>query len=258
MIIIADIGNSSIKWAIATEPDDVEMVVTTPHERAQVGLRRALRHGKPEALVIASVVPQVTAQVVALAGAVVPVVFVPGYREFRRMMPMLVKPKIEPGADRLANAMALRTLHGLPACAIDVGTAITFEVVDTAGRFAGGAIMPGEQLKLESLQRGTALLGRAGKLPLRTRAIGTTTAAAMASGIRHGIAGAVTGVLAAIEQELGETIASIVVTGGGGGNVVAAVRRAWPGAIHDEMLTMRGLVCAWREAMVKRRLRGES
>src|SRR5262249_31027756 len=47
------------------------------------------------------------------------------------------------GPDRIANALAGRTLHGSPCIVVDLGTATTFDCVSKQGAFVGGAIAPG-------------------------------------------------------------------------------------------------------------------
>ncbi len=47
------------------------------------------------------------------------------------------------GADRLANAVGAKFLHGAPAIVVDFGTAVTFDVLTDEGNYAGGVIAPG-------------------------------------------------------------------------------------------------------------------
>ena len=136
MKMLIDIGNSQTKWAVGWTLAAITLCRATTTSRraatAVAALRALARHGPPSAIVIGSVVPDVTAVVRAAARSLYPraKIVVPCYRDFTRRMLVEVLPRIEPGVDRLANALALRELHGLPACAIDAGTAITLEVVD--------------------------------------------------------------------------------------------------------------------------------
>ncbi len=43
------------------------------------------------------------------------------------------------GADRLADAVAVKTLYGVPACVVDFGTATTFDAINARGQYLGGA-----------------------------------------------------------------------------------------------------------------------
>lgn len=47
------------------------------------------------------------------------------------------------GADRVCNVAAAREMYSKPAIVIDLGTATTFDVIDDAGDYIGGAIAPG-------------------------------------------------------------------------------------------------------------------
>lgn len=115
------------------------------------------------------------------------------------------------GADRLANAVAAKT-YGLPAIVIDIGTAVTFDIVSRDGEFLGGIIMPGINLQFKALNQHTS------KLPLlepsiSSRAIGNCTNNAILSGVLRGTASAIDGLIKQCEAELKES-AVIIATGG--------------------------------------------
>ncbi len=251
MIILADIGNTNTIWGIANSRDDVRSVLSTRtgSSRASIGktLLQICEHGKPEGMAVASVVPDAGSAVTACAKTLMDEagIFAPGYEEFKHLMTVKVKPVIEPGADRLANAFALKELHELPACAVDVGTAITIDVVDGRGQFLGGAIAPGEELQLAALRQYTAQLGKVRSLPKSVPGIGNTTATAMAVGIRRGVPWAVMGMISGVEEALGRPLETIVTTGGGGTQMCLFLERALTNVVNDEILTLRGLACAW-------------
>ncbi len=96
------------------------------------------------------------------------------------------------GADRLANAIELRRrFPGEAAATVDFGTAITIEIVDAAGAFRGGAILPGRKLMRQALFSGTAQLPElpySAELPDEP---GLDTAGSMRFGIDRGAIGAV-------------------------------------------------------------------
>jgi type III pantothenate kinase len=64
------------------------------------------------------------------------------------------------GIDRVLGAVAARSLTpaGEAAITVDVGTAVTVNLIDASGTFRGGAIFPGPQLMARSLHRDTAAL----------------------------------------------------------------------------------------------------
>jgi len=118
----------------------------------------------------------------------------------------------EVGADRIVNAAAAHHLYGGPVIVADLGTASTFDTVSKEGDYLGGAIAPGIFTAAEALFTRAALLHRV-ELTRPKRAIGTNTIAAMQSGIIFGYVGLVEGIVARIQQELGEK-AKVVATGG--------------------------------------------
>jgi type III pantothenate kinase len=118
----------------------------------------------------------------------------------------------EVGADRIVNATAAHHLYRGPIIIADLGTATTFDTVSKEGDYLGGAIAPGIDTAAEALFTQAAMLPRV-ELVHPKHAIGTNTIAAMQSGIVFGYVGLVEGVVARIQQELGEK-AKVVATGG--------------------------------------------
>ena len=118
----------------------------------------------------------------------------------------------EVGADRIANAAAAHHLYGGPIIITDLGTATTFDTVSREGDYLGGAIAPGIGTAAEALFMQAAMLPRV-ELARPKRAIGTNTITAMQSGIVFGYVGLIEGIVARIQQELGER-AKVVATGG--------------------------------------------
>ena len=118
----------------------------------------------------------------------------------------------EVGADRIVNTVAAHHLYGGPIIITDLGTATTFDTVSKEGDYLGGAIAPGIITAAEALFRQAAMLPRV-ELTHPKQAIGTNTIAAMQSGIIFGYVGLIEGMVARIQQELGEK-AKVVATGG--------------------------------------------
>ncbi len=118
----------------------------------------------------------------------------------------------EIGADRIADAVALKALYGCPSIVVDFGTATNMEVIDRRGRFIGGIIAPGLQTSAQTLiSRGAQLSSI--NLTAPEHAIGRGTEEALKSGIVFGEADRVDGLIRRIKAELGED-AFVVATGG--------------------------------------------
>ncbi len=64
------------------------------------------------------------------------------------------------GLDRVVNAVAAlyHYAQDAPLCVVDIGTAVTIDVVLPEGRFLGGVIAPGPGTMLRGLHTGTAVL----------------------------------------------------------------------------------------------------
>ena len=99
------------------------------------------------------------------------------------------------GADRLAAALGAASLmpdaHLL---VIDVGTCITYDVVEGGHAFLGGNISPGVRLRLQSLHQFTAalpLVDASGEQPL----VGYDTTTAIRSGVLAGVRAEILGVI---------------------------------------------------------------
>jgi type III pantothenate kinase len=118
------------------------------------------------------------------------------------------------GMDRLANAVAAWARVKGPCVAVDVGTAVTFDVVNGRGEFVGGMIAPGPALQARSLHEHTARLPEV-KVKASRRAIGRFTEEAIEAGVHLGLVGLVKEGLSRIGRELGARPRSLA-TGGGG------------------------------------------
>ncbi len=143
----------------------------------------------------------------------------------------------EVGADRLVNAVAAHKFYKGPLIVIDFGTATTFDVVDAAGNYCGGAICPGINLSLEALHMAAAKLPRVA-IGRPREVIGKSTVPAMKSGIYWGYLGLIEGMVQRIEQEFGQEM-TVVATGG----LAPLFMDATSAIDHlDPDLTLRGLL----------------
>jgi len=116
------------------------------------------------------------------------------------------------GADRILNAVAGISKYGSPLVVVDLGTAITLDVIAQDGAYIGGAIAPGMELSMESLFLHTAQLPRI-SLEAPGNYIGGNTTEAIQSGIIYGSVGMVDALLNGIFKELGGSCC-VVATGG--------------------------------------------
>ncbi|MGE0562392.1 MAG: type III pantothenate kinase [Flavobacteriales bacterium] len=118
------------------------------------------------------------------------------------------------GKDRMAlMAAACNLFPKQNVLVIDIGTCITYDVVDSDKHYLGGAISPGLNLRLKALNQFT------GKLPLvefseneKPELVGNTTINSIKSGVYYGVKTELEGIIASYNKQY-ETI-QIVLTGG--------------------------------------------
>ena len=152
----------------------------------------------------------------------------------------------EIGQDRLANSAGAHALFGTPAVVIDLGTAVTFDVITPSRGYEGGVIAPGIEIMRSYLHEKTAQLPLLDDTTDISRAIGQSTLEAMRIGTVIGFAGLIQALLDAIVAELhqrGEPAPRVLCTGGAAGHIAGRVR---PDPISVPDLTLRGLAAAFR------------
>jgi type III pantothenate kinase len=66
----------------------------------------------------------------------------------------------EIGADRIANSVAAKEIHGFPTIVVDFGTATTFDIISSKGEYLGGVIAPGIEISSEALFKYAAKLSK--------------------------------------------------------------------------------------------------
>ncbi|MBN1354521.1 MAG: type III pantothenate kinase [Candidatus Omnitrophica bacterium] len=120
--------------------------------------------------------------------------------------------KSEIGQDRLITAFAAKSLYGLPVLIIDFGTAVTFDAVSEKGVYAGGLILPGIKMSLDSLSERTAMLPRA-YLRNTNSFIGRNTRTSIRNGIIYGYSSICEGLIKLFKKKFDRKI-SVVATGG--------------------------------------------
>jgi type III pantothenate kinase len=149
---------------------------------------------------------------------------------------ILYQPPSDVGADRIVDAVAAIHKYGAPCIVVDFGTATTFDAINEKGEYLGGVITPGITISSDALFERTAKLPRV-EIRRPAKVIGSFTVEAMQSGLYHGYAGLVDGILEKMIAELGGK-PKVIATGGlapliaRGSNFIEVV---------DETLTLDGL-----------------
>ena len=130
-------------------------------------------------------------------------------------MPVEVDEPEKVGLDRLCNVLAAICLakQDEPVLIVDIGSAVTLDVVSGDGRFLGGAIMPGFRTSADALQQVSYCLPVVEADNLRFPAYpGRNTVAAIEAGLFWGMVGAIRQFLAFAQE--GHEQALLLLTGG--------------------------------------------
>ena len=120
----------------------------------------------------------------------------------------------EIGPDRLANVVGAIISGKLPAIVVDFGTATTFDVITSEGKYLGGAISPGVGTSAGELFKKAERLNPV-DLRFPDHAVGRTTADAIRSGVLFSAVGAADYIVDLISSEF-ETAPELWATGGWG------------------------------------------
>lgn len=246
MVLAVDIGNSNIVLG-CFEEDHIHFIERLATHQNYTSLEYTimiknileLNHLSDQDFqggIISSVVPSVTRTVkdamTRLTGKPVMVVG-PGVKNGLKIR--LDNPA-QLGSDRVADAVAAVHDYPCPLIIIDMGTATTISVVDREKSFLGGMIIPGLRVSLESLTMRTSQLPKISLEPPK-KVIGSNTVDCMKSGIIYSTAASIDGVIARIEEELGEQC-TLVSTGGLSRVIIPHCKRK---VIIDDQLLLKGL-----------------
>ncbi len=145
------------------------------------------------------------------------------------------------GADRIALCAWSRSLFPQQAhIAVDIGTAITFDVVDSQGEYVGGLIMPGIDMMSGALKARTAQLPFI-KVDGSTGLLGRSTGECIRSGIFWGTVKQIEGLVGEISrylcEGLGESSVGVIATGGNSRMIAAEIDGI---DVVDELAVARG------------------
>lgn len=143
------------------------------------------------------------------------------------------------GIDRLLGAAAAyhrRSAKGA-VIVVDIGSAITVDLVSSEGAFLGGAILPGVGMSARAMHQFTDLLPELDTsywADTPPEVVGTSTEPAILSGLFWGTIGAVNELIDRMHQGL-QTAAEIFLTGGGS-QTVSRFLDAQPEVVPDLVL----------------------
>lgn len=261
MFFVIDIGNTHTvaglynnemllrQWRIKTDAAMTadEIAATYYNLFVMAGVRADSIHG----IIMASVVPQLDEAYVACSRAMffngcTPMIFSVDNKTVADLIDIKLDNPAEIGADRLVNGIAAHQLCRGGVIVIDFGTAITFDCVSPHCEYLGGLILPGMKLSLSALAENTAKLPQIDISTPPSQVIGTSTVAAMKSGMLYGYGAMIEGLIALVKNDMerkGYGAAEVLATGG-----MSTVIRPYTPSIerYEPNLTLEGLALIYR------------
>ena len=232
--LVIDIGNSSAKVALFEEATLVEHI-RVEHE-VLPGLLVAMSASVPEidCAILSSVIPLSVDLEETIAG----LPFLCLRMSSRMKMPFHIAYNTPEtlGPDRLAAvAEAWACKPNTDLLVIDVGTAITYDVITSEGVYLGGNISPGIGMRFKALHHFT------GKLPLVNKEgervdVGNTTDTAIRVGVLQGVDKEIEGYIR--EYSLKYSNLLVFLTGGGANFLANRTKNA---IFADNLLVVKGL-----------------
>jgi len=162
------------------------------------------------------------------------------------------------GIDRLLDAVAANRLRrlGQPAMVVDVGSAITVNLISAEGAFRGGAILPGIGMSARAMHAFTDLLPLLDMRDLTSPPppLGAATVPAMRSGLFWGAVGAIRELISRLAgQDAGQV--QVFLTGGASPAVAGLLGET---VQHVPHLTLAGIALTARHQGLGLRVQGSA
>jgi type III pantothenate kinase len=141
------------------------------------------------------------------------------------------------GTDRVLAAIGAVRLLGKPVTIVDIGSAVTIDVVDEGGVFRGGIISAGAELRIRALAQFTSLLPEVSVPQSPPPLIGTKTEECLSSGVYHGMRAEIQGLVSHLHKALGGKT-PVVLSGQGSRLFRHNPPKGWQ---TDEWLVLKGI-----------------
>ena len=253
MILTVDVSNTSIIFSVVAEEKTILTFrlssdkSRTSDEYAVLMELTAKQHNLDlhtvDGTIVSSVVPTLTSVIedaVKIAAGHSPIVIGPGVKTGLNIR---LDDPTELGGDFVSAAVAAIDKYPLPCVIVEMGTAIAMGILDASGNYIGGIICPGPKVSQIALARGAAQLSNVSITPT-AQVIGKSTDTSMQSGLVHGAAAMIDGLIERIEDELGQP-ATVVVAGDWADTIIPHCKRK--GMIIDKELLTRGMVMIYKK-----------
>ena len=248
-MLLVDIGNSRIKWAVSND-SEFRSIGEAEYVSKELGsqLDAMLCSVEKQAVVAVSSVasPRI---VKAFSGWVEErwqseVLVVKTGKQQGKLLNGYVNPE-RLGVDRWLAMIAATDEGrvGVPACVIDCGSAITIDVIGGDGQHLGGMITPGLSLMRNALVKGTRGIRLKDELPAEVSLLARDTEGAV-------IGGTLYAAVAMLDRVCGDIVVStgcdtrFFITGGDAPTLIPLLDKEFE---YDANLVLNGLLCVSRQ-----------
>jgi len=251
-VLCVDVGNSNTRIAVVNA-EGVQLMEKIPTAKISapgpaVGsvLHQLISKGKVSGVAFCSVVPGIYPHLMKHLRILTSEVFNLSPKTCHGLNIDYPKPS-EIGQDRLANSIGAQAKYGVPAIVIDMGTAVTLDVVSEDRGYEGGVIAPGLALMSKYLHEKTALLPEVNPADWTdVPVVGKSTREAIGIGCRRGFGGMITALVKPIYDELKQRSGKTPLLISAGGDAAFVDSELFETLILDEDITLFGLYEAFR------------
>jgi len=263
-VLCVDVGNSNTRIAVVNA-EGVQMMEKIPTAKIsapgpEVGerLHRLISKGQVVGVAFCSVVPGIYPHLMKHLRIFTSEVFNLSPKTCHGLSIDYPKPS-EIGQDRLANSIGAQARYGVPAIVIDMGTAVTLDIISEDRGYEGGVIAPGLALMSKYLHEKTALLPEVNPEDWKeVPTIGKSTREAISIGCKRGFGGMITALVAPIYEELKNRSGKVPKIISAGGDASFLEKGQFEALIHDEDITLFGLYEAFRRDVEVRKAAKQS
>ena len=244
MILTVDIGNSNVVLGGFREASEPAFVDRLPSDRGwspdqwHAALKELLAPyaGEIDGCALCSVVPELTVHIRSVLEKLTGKELLVIDSFFQDGLELVNYDRTKLGNDRVVDMLSALACYPVPIAIFDLGTATTLSVLDGAGRFIGGMILPGIQVSVNALTEKTAQLPAISLNPPEAL-LGTDTVSCMQNGAVYGAAAQIDGLTERVETLLGQPV-TVVLTGGLSRLILSYCRHP---VCYDAHLQLKGL-----------------
>jgi type III pantothenate kinase len=236
ILLLVDIGNTRVKWArlVAGQMGKQQAAANAgwgidDYARRVIGRGWTHQGEEPPGRIVVSSVAGDDVNDMLIAAARKAGAPIPEFVASERSAAGITTEYLDPwrlGVDRFVGAIGAHHLaSGQPVCVVNVGTAITIDLVAGTGRHHGGAIVPGPALMVSSLLTQTNGIRRraTGGSDGATGMFAKTTRTAIGEGARYAAAAVIDRAIEEARIRLGSR-PLVLLTGGGSAAIKPLIR----------------------------------